>query len=212
MRKAYAGLVDPELLARWVQNPAAAPGRAVSSPWPERIEIESSSETGSEATVEGTVIEMTSAGVAGKVPIRVNLQRKDDTWVITMVQLTSPSDQTKEGAEGAVALVREYYRLLDEREFRKAYAMWGEAGPPGQTLETFESGYANTDSVRVETGTPSRVEAAAGSRFVDVPVTIVATKRNGATERFEGTYTLRRSVVEGGSPEWRLYRGDIKAR
>src|SRR5690606_21003737 len=41
VREHYAPHVTPELLASWLDAPAAAPGREVSSPWPERIEIRS---------------------------------------------------------------------------------------------------------------------------------------------------------------------------
>lgn len=211
MREAYGGLVAPQLIERWARNPSEAPGRAVSSPWPERIEIAAATQEGSRATVRGNVVEMSSTGIAGRVPIRIELQQSEGTWLITGVEL-SPATQPDENAERAVAVVRDYYRAIDAREFRKAYAMWDGSGPPGQTFEQFEAGFADTKSVRVETGSPSRVEAAAGSRYVEVPVTIVATKNDGSTERFGGAYTLRRSVVEGGSPEWRLYRGEIRPR
>lgn len=39
MEKAYAVYVTPELLKAWQGNPSQAPGRTVSSPWPDRIDI-----------------------------------------------------------------------------------------------------------------------------------------------------------------------------
>ena len=35
----YGGLVSPALLEEWMEEPSAAPGRLVSSPWPDRIEV-----------------------------------------------------------------------------------------------------------------------------------------------------------------------------
>jgi len=62
--------------------------------------------------------------------------------------------------------------------------MWGSTGPPGQTIETFADGFADTASVEATTGTTSRVEPAAGSRYVDAPVTIMSTLKDGRTQRF----------------------------
>lgn len=123
------------------------------------------------------------------------------------------ADETGDDAQAAVTAVRDYYGAISSRDYRKAYASWGPTGPPGQTFESFAAGFANTESVDVTTGEPSRVEPAAGSRYVTVPVTIVARTKSGATERFEGTYTLRRSVVDGASEaqrRWHLYRASLR--
>lgn len=39
LKKVYQPYVSEELLLSWVTNPSNAPGRRVSSPWPEKIEI-----------------------------------------------------------------------------------------------------------------------------------------------------------------------------
>ena len=41
MRDAYGRLVTPSLLDRWLGAPTSAPGRQVSSPWPDHIAIDS---------------------------------------------------------------------------------------------------------------------------------------------------------------------------
>ncbi|MFN2421307.1 MAG: hypothetical protein ABR527_08000 [Gemmatimonadota bacterium] len=41
IREVYGSLVTPSLLDTWIAEPAGAPGRQVSSPWPERIEVDS---------------------------------------------------------------------------------------------------------------------------------------------------------------------------
>src|SRR5690606_31577422 len=66
IREAYAPLVTPELLALWLSDPRRAPGREVSSPWPERIDVLSVEAAGEGACrVEGEVVLMTSAEAAG---------------------------------------------------------------------------------------------------------------------------------------------------
>jgi len=235
IREQYAGLVDPKLLDAWTNSPADAPGRPVSSPWPDRIEVTSSSGSAEEATVDGAIVEVTSTGEARRVPIRVRLRESDGAWLITefrgaghwpavtpaasrRVGAGAPPAERQAGgpphddAQSAVAVIREYYDAISARDYAHAFALWGGSGPPGQTFEDFSAGFADTASVRVETGTPSRVDAAAGSRYVEVPVTIVAVGEAGATTRFEGTYVLRRSVIEGGEKSWHLYRASIRKR
>ncbi len=110
-------------------------------------------------------------------------------------------------------VVRRYYEAINARDYGRAYALWGDGGrASGQTLEVFEAGYAQTDSVEVRIGQPGRVEGAAGSRYVDVPVEIWAKTRTGRVQRFAGTYTLRRAVVTGASAadrRWHLASADI---
>jgi hypothetical protein len=66
MRAAYGDLVTPELLDDWVTEPAAAPGREVSSPWPQRIEIaEIDPGEGGACVARGEVIYATSADSTG---------------------------------------------------------------------------------------------------------------------------------------------------
>jgi hypothetical protein len=119
-------------------------------------------------------------------------------------------------ADSALAVLRDYYAAIDARDFSRAYAAWGDDGPPGRpTLAAFAAGYARTDSVRLSSGAPGRVEGAAGSRYVTIPVTVRAFERGGRRTIYEGSYTLRRSVVPGASDtnaRWHLYRGELGAR
>ena len=58
----------------------------------------------------------------------------------------------------------------------------------------------------VQPGTPGRLDAAAGSRYVEVPVTVEAAQRDGSVRRYAGSYTLRRAVVDGATAEQRAWR------
>ena len=117
------------------------------------------------------------------------------------------------GVEDAAGVVRAYYVAIDAGDYRRAYEYWGDDGlRSGQSFETFREGFAETESVRVEVGTPGRVEGAAGSRYVEVAVTLHAVTTGGQPQRFEGTYTLRRTVVDGATSRqrrWHLYDADI---
>lgn len=121
----------------------------------------------------------------------------------------APDDPAAEPTE----VVRRYYAAIDARDFRRAYRLWGDDGAAsGQTFEEFAAGFAETARVEVEIGEAGRVEGAAGSRYVVIPVVILAETTSGEPQRFEGTYTLRRSVVDGASPaqrRWHLYSADV---
>ena len=112
------------------------------------------------------------------------------------------------------AIVRDYYAAIRAHDFLRAYRMWNVSGQSGgRSFAQFEAGFDSTESVDARVGTPGRVEGAAGSRFVSVPVEISARLRNGTAQRFTGTYTLRRVVVPGASAaqrRWHLYAASIR--
>jgi hypothetical protein len=114
----------------------------------------------------------------------------------------------------AVAVVQAYYAAIDARQYARAHGLWSGGGSAsGQSPEQFASGFSDTTGVVVEAGAPGRVEAAAGSRFVQVPVAVRATRADGSVHRYAGNYTLRRAVVDGASAEqraWRIASADIR--
>jgi len=87
--KRYAEFVSPTLREKWLSDVSKAPGRTVSSPWPDRIEISTLAKEGSDKyVITGFVIEVTSmevvnGGAAAKVPIRVVVQKDQGHWLIT---------------------------------------------------------------------------------------------------------------------------------
>lgn len=114
--------------------------------------------------------------------------------------------------EDAVALVREYYAAIEARAYDRAYALWAD-GALRQTPAQFATGFALTTHVAATIDAPGRLEAAAGSRFIEVPVAIEAAQQDGRVRRYVGAYTLRHSVVDGATPEqrgWRIASADIR--
>ena len=114
-----------------------------------------------------------------------------------------------------VAVIQTYYAAISAHKFRQAYSLWdGNGAASGQTLGDFTAGFAETERVAVKVGKPGRVEGAAGSRYVTIPVTISAVTTGGKTQHFTGSYTLRRTVVDGSAAEqrrWQLFSADISA-
>lgn len=116
--------------------------------------------------------------------------------------------------EDAVAVVRDYYASINSRSYARAYSLWSDDGrSSGQSPEQFAAGFAETASVEVEIQAPGRVDAAAGSRYIEVPVAISATRNDGSVHKYVGAYVLRRAVVDGASAEqraWRIGSADIR--
>lgn len=112
------------------------------------------------------------------------------------------------------AIVRDYYAAIRAHDFMRAYRMWQASGQTGgRSYAQFEAGFDSTETVDARVGAAGRVEGAAGSRFVTVPVEISARLRNGTAQRFTGTYTLRRVEVPGASAaqrHWHLYASNIR--
>jgi hypothetical protein len=116
--------------------------------------------------------------------------------------------------DDAAAVVRRYYGAIDARQYEQAYQLWsGDGRSSGQSAASFAGGFGDTAGVTVQTGTPGRVEAAAGSRYVRVPVSIRAVGVDGSERRYEGSYTLRRAVVDGATDaqrDWRIESADLR--
>lgn len=126
--------------------------------------------------------------------------------------VAAPADEPT--AQDAVAVVRDYYAAIDARDYPRAYALWSDGGrASGQDPQQFANGFAQTAGVSVELAPPGRVDAGAGQRHVEIPVSITATQRDGSQRRYVGAYTLRRTVVDGASADqraWRIASADIR--
>jgi hypothetical protein len=120
--------------------------------------------------------------------------------------------QSSEAAK-AVAVVRRYHRAINARRHRTAFNVWSGAAsgtiPTGQNFAQFRAGFANTKSVSVTTGPPGEIEGAAGSSFIEIPVKVGSVSKTGAVKYFTGRYTLRKSNVEGGDPNWKLFSASL---
>ncbi len=218
IRQAYAPYVTVDLLEKWTSDPSSALGREVSSPWPDRIEVRSVHAVGPETChVEADIVYESSAPpTAGAPPIRTPvtlLLRKDGDWRVSAFNARGPHQTDSTSVAAATDVLRQYYAAINAHDFARAYALWdGEGAASGQTLKQFIAGFDQTARSEIDIGEPSRLEAAAGSRYVKVPVLVRALTARGEEQRFEGTYTLRRSVVDDGSPNerrWRLYTAEL---
>ena len=113
-------------------------------------------------------------------------------------------------------LVRRYYDAIQAGKYDSAYSLWGQSGQAsGKSRAAFSAGFAQTAQVRATVSDSVQMEGAAGSQYATVPVVVDAVLRSGANQHFEGTYILRRAMVDGATPEqrrWHIYSADLKPR
>lgn len=118
----------------------------------------------------------------------------------------SPAAATEPSTQDAVAVLRDYYAAINRQDFQQAWSAWSDGGrSSGQTPQQFADGFAGTAQVALQVGAPGPMEGAAGSRYIEIPVTIDATQRDGSVRRYIGSYTLRRAMVDGATDVQRAW-------
>jgi hypothetical protein len=132
----------------------------------------------------------------------------------TNAPVDSISRSDSASAARAVAWIQDYYRAINEHRYHDAYAHWERGGmASGKTFDEFRKGFDETERVEVDfAGGTSRIEGAAGSRYIELPVQIAARTRDGKAQEYSGLYRLRLSVVDGATPEqrsWHIYSAHV---
>ncbi len=86
----YSDFVTPELLKMWQSDPKSAPGRTLSSPWPERIDVISiqANDDGT-YTVSGEIVEVTiqNGDAAIKYPVTLEVLKQNNQWRISRMEI-----------------------------------------------------------------------------------------------------------------------------
>jgi hypothetical protein len=231
--KAYGPLVTPDLLSAWQEKPSTAPGRETSNPWPARIEIGAIEPVGTDCSVKGDVVYVTSSDTTREVERRpVTLRLADQNgWKVTAYNMTAAGNRVANPATTAgdrrppnaaaadtsttpARVVRNYYAAIQARDYDAAYSLWGQSGQAsGKNRAAIAAGFAQTAEVHATVSDSVQMEGAAGSQYATVPVIVDAVLRTGAHQHFEGTYTLRRAMVDGATPEqrrWHIYSAELK--
>lgn len=116
----------------------------------------------------------------------------------------APGPVAEPSIDDAVAVVRGYFAALAGRDFARAHAAWSE-GDTAHAAAQLAAEQVDVASSDVSIGAPGRLDAAAGSRYIRVPVTVVRSLRDGSTQRLAGAVTLRRAVVDGATAEQRAW-------
>ncbi|MBD2100342.1 hypothetical protein [Leptolyngbya sp. FACHB-261] len=130
------------------------------------------------------------------------------------VSLSQSAASAKKLQQEAVQVIRDYYSAINRRDYQQAYSAWERDTAAGQqSFEQFRQGFASTASTAVEVGEADRLDGAAGSVYIQIPVTITAITTNGTRQRFRGSYILRRvNDIPGSTSEqrrWHLHSANI---
>ncbi|MBL1201976.1 MAG: hypothetical protein RMY62_026425 [Nostoc sp. ZfuVER08] len=130
------------------------------------------------------------------------------------VSPTENSANSQSLAQQAVQVIHDYYNAIARQEYKQAYLAWdGDGSASKQSFEQFKQGFVNTVSVAEKVGKPSPIEGAAGSLYIEIPVTITAVTTNGTVQRYHGSYQLRRVNNVPGSTlqqrRWHIYSANI---
>ncbi len=107
----------------------------------------------------------------------------------------SPTDIGKDryldDRSGPVEVIRSYYNAINRHEYARAYSYWNAGAAASQLppFSQFEQGYASTTGVALTTGRVTS-DVGAGQIYYSVPISLVATAADGATQTFVGCYQL----------------------
>ena len=118
-------------------------------------------------------------------------------------------------AHGAGQVLQNYAALLEQARFAEARRLWSDGGnASGMSEQEFADAFAKYAEVHAEIGAPGRIEGAAGSAYVDIPIRFYGKLKSGASFSSVGTATLRRVNDVPGSTEeqrrWHISRVEVQ--
>lgn len=123
---------------------------------------------------------------------------------------------TPDSAQGAGQVVQQYYALLGDGKYKQAWSLWRDGGTGSrQSATDFAGSFAVYSEYHANVGTPGRIDAGAGQRYVTVPVQIYARLKKERTPIYQiGSVTLQRAgEVDGASATqktWRIQQISLK--
>ncbi|KQN39343.1 hypothetical protein ASG37_07125 [Sphingomonas sp. Leaf407] len=125
--------------------------------------------------------------------------------------------QPEAGADAAVTVLRDYFAALSGRRYAEAYRLWnGRGEAAGMSARAFADSFAKYAEYRATIGTPGRIDAGAGQRYINIPVRVTGRLRDGTPVVLEGPVTLHRTGdIDGATAEqrsWRISASALKPR
>lgn len=129
----------------------------------------------------------------------------------------APPIPAETSALGAARRVLEYCDAVATKRYPDAYRLWSDEGrASGMTLKLFADSFAKYRAYDCSIGTPAETEGAAGSIYVEIPLTVTGALTRGGGFRLEGPVTMRRiNDVEGSTAEqrrWHIASSGLKPR
>lgn len=130
----------------------------------------------------------------------------------------SPGDAMVEpGADAAAQVLRDYFAAIGDRRYGDAWQLWGGQGQAsGMSQAAFAQSFAKYNDYRATIGTPGRIDAGAGQRYIQIPVRVTGKLRDGTPVSMTGPVTLHRTGdIDGATAEqraWRISDSGLKPR
>lgn len=132
---------------------------------------------------------------------------------VPLARTASANGANESTASEALERLKVYYAAINRRHFRTALNIWERgddgASASGQTYAQFKAGFAATKKVQAMLGPPGLIDGAAGSNFIEIPITIKSWMMDGTARKFAGTYTLRSSNVSDDH-RWYIFKAKIQ--
>ena len=120
------------------------------------------------------------------------------------------SDKTPAAAK---KVVEAYFAALSERHYADAYRMFPGSG---MSASAFAASHAKYRTFKATVGVPGDTEGGAGSIYIEIPVVVTGTLKEGRPFRMEGPVALRRvNDVDGATPaqlRWHIFSSALKPR
>ncbi len=130
----------------------------------------------------------------------------------------SPAAATAEpGAAEAVGVLRDYFAAIGDRRYDDAWRLWqGSGQASGMSQAAFAKSFARYAEYRATIGTPGRIDAGAGQRYIQIPVRVTGKLTDGTPVSMTGPVTLHRTGdIDGATAEqraWRISDSGLKPR
>tara|TARA_B100000929_G_scaffold82971_1_gene64799 strand:- start:1358 stop:1759 length:402 start_codon:yes stop_codon:yes gene_type:complete len=120
----------------------------------------------------------------------------------------------EKGEKGARNVLLFWGAALEQKQFAKAWAQFGEDGKrSGMSQQQYAESFAPYATITVAMPN-GRMEGAAGSLYYTAPTTITGTLKSGGNYKLQGPVILRRvDDVPGATAEqlrWHIYSTDLK--
>ena len=120
----------------------------------------------------------------------------------------APTPADAKSPAAAVAVLQAYCDAVATRDYPRAYGLWsGKGEASGMSEQAFADSFAKYAAYDCQIGKPGSMEGAAGSSYIEIPLTVLGALTKGGGFRLVGPVTLRRvNDVPGSTAEQRLWR------
>lgn len=115
---------------------------------------------------------------------------------------------TADSAQGAANVVQTFFAHVEAGDHQQAWRLWSEGGKAsGMSAPEFAASFDRYAEYHARVGAPGRIEGAAGSLYVEVPVQVYGRHKDGSQFNAAGMVRLKRAnEVPGATAEQRQWR------